>query len=61
MSKQSELLRELVNVRDLLRTGLKPDSLNLTNEEWLQHKINRASRELTEIIAKVSAPKKKDK
>lgn len=39
---QVELWQEtLRDIRDLARTGLKPDALNLTQEQWLQEKLNR--------------------
>lgn len=42
-----ELLRE---ARDLARTGLMPDNLGYTPEEWLQHKLNKISFILDKIV-----------
>ena len=48
-------LRKLLDIRDLLRTGTAPTSWGMTEDEWMQHKINRAAGHLTEIIEDLQA------
>ena len=36
-----ETKETMENIRDLARTGLAPDAFNMTQEQWLQHKLNR--------------------
>jgi len=49
------LKTKLLDIRDLLRTGLAPDALGYTEYEWAQHKIDRASGHLTAIIEDLQA------
>lgn len=36
--------RTLEAIRDLARTGLAPDALNMTPAEWAEHKLHRIAR-----------------
>lgn len=44
------MIEKLQEIVDLLRTGIAPDSWGMTQEEWLQHKCNKAAAELQNII-----------
>jgi len=43
MTEVERLRAALEEARDLVRTGLKPDVCNYTDEEWLQHKLFRVA------------------
>ena len=45
----TELKEKLEEIRDLARTGLKPD-VYPTEEDWLRHKCNRIAGDLDRII-----------
>jgi|WetSurSiteA1Bulk_404760.scaffolds.fasta_scaffold645617_2 hypothetical protein len=47
-----ELLEQLKDIRDLLRTGTPPPGAH-TFEQWPQHKCDRAAGELTRLIEKM--------
>ncbi len=40
-SKTLDYEEALEYIRDLARTGLAPAAMNLTPEQWVQHKLNR--------------------
>lgn len=40
---------KLQDILDLLRTGSAPDAFGMTEQQWLQHKVNKACAELQEI------------
>ena len=44
------LLEKLAELRDLARSGSKPDIFLYTEEEWLFHKINGIAAELNHIL-----------
>ena len=43
-SENARLRRQLEAIRDLARTGLKPDAFDYTEEQWLAHKLNKCAR-----------------
>jgi hypothetical protein len=48
-----ERLREtLTEIRDLARTGLAPTALNMTEDQWDRHRLNRIAREADVALKK---------
>jgi hypothetical protein len=45
------------DTRDLARTGLTPDALNMTEIDWKQHRLNRIAEHLTAFLATYPEPK----
>lgn len=44
------MISKLQDVLDLLRTGSAPDAFGMTEQQWLQHKVNKACAELQAIL-----------
>ena len=44
------IMSKLQDVLDLLRTGTAPMSFGMTEQQWLQHKVNKACAELQAIL-----------
>jgi len=51
------LTDQIQSTLDLARTGLAPEALGLTNEQWLQSKMYRIEGELRQILAMVESLK----
>lgn len=43
LSNLIEAKEAFAEIRDFARTGLKPDVFDYTNEQWLQHKLNKCA------------------
>lgn len=48
-----ELVESISNARDLARTGVAPEALGMTQEDWMRHKLIKISGELDSLMAKV--------
>ncbi len=48
--KLKNIIEELKHIRDLTWTSLAPMALNMTQAQWDDHRINKLSYELTELI-----------
>jgi hypothetical protein len=55
IASQAEDIRKLTegirNALDLARTGLAPDALGMTQEDWINHKLIRVSGELDYLMS----------
>jgi hypothetical protein len=49
----SEIKQNLLDIRDLLRTGTAPIVWNMLEEDWNKHKINKAAYELSLMIERL--------
>ena len=49
-----DLQGELQRTLNLLRTGLAPNSFNMSYEQWVEHKIGKASAEIQWIVKKIN-------
>ena len=45
-----DLVKHLKHIRDLARTSLAPMAMNMTQAQWDDHRINKLSYELTNLI-----------
>jgi hypothetical protein len=53
LQAEIERLRQtLLEIRDLARTGLAPSALNMTEDQWDRHRLNRIAREANAALEK---------
>ena len=50
LAQRTDLIETLIGIRDTARTGLPPAALSMTEDEWVQHRLNVIAGDLSHLL-----------